>query len=110
MKISKKLAGSIVIVAVGFSMLFPMEAVAKETKCFGEHRYEKAGSKYLVETTNHSYLCGTIQQEDGVEEYVYQDCEITITTDTVQKKCKNCGKLLAQQGSGEKWLHSKHKK
>lgn len=102
---SKKLTGSILIVGIGCLMLFPKEAIAKEVNCLGNHVYETTDTKHSVTTTNHPYLCGTIEQEDGTEEYVYQNC--TITIDSVQQECKVCGKTLPQQGSGEKWVHSK---
>ena len=103
---SKKLTGSILIVGIGCLMLFPKEAIAKEADCMGVHFYETTDTENSVTTTIHPYLCGTIEQEDGTEEYVYQDCTITITIDRVRQECKACGKVLAQQGSGEKWVHS----
>ena len=110
MKLSKKLGVSIGIVMIGGMLLFPIRVIAKEKECFGPHNYETTSTEYSVTTTTHPYLCGTIALEDGTEEYVYQDCTVTTTIDRFQQKCKACDKLLAQQGSGEKSVHSHYSK
>ena len=108
MRISKKLAGSIVIGAIGCLTLFSKEVIAEEVNCKGFHLYNTIGEEYSETSKVHSYLCGTIEQEDAIEEYVYRDCTIDITIDRVQQQCEKCGKVLGQQGSGEKWTHSIH--
>ena len=106
MRISKKLAGSIVIGAIGCLTLFSKEVIAEEVNCKGFHLYNTIGEEYSETSKVHSYLCGTIEQEDGIEEYVYQDCIITTTIDTYERKCEKCGKTFPQQGVGEKKAHS----
>ena len=106
MKILKKLVGSIIITAIGCLLLLPKETIAEEVNCNGVHSYQPMKEEHSVTTTIHPYLCGTIEQEDGTEEYVYQNCTITITIDRFQQECSVCKKLLAQQGSGEKRVHS----
>ena len=108
MKISKKLTGSMIIIGIACFTLFPKEAIAKEGSCRGVHIYKTTDSEYSETTITHPYLCGTIEQEDATEEYVYQDCTIDITIDRFEQQCEKCGKVLTQQGSGEKWTHSDH--
>ena len=108
MKISKKLVGSMILIGIGCLTLFPKEAIAKEVSCGGFHLYKTTDSEYSETTITHPYLCGTIEQEDATEEYVYQDCTIDITIDRLEQQCEKCGKVLTQQGAGEKWTHSDH--
>ena len=108
MGIYKKIVGSITIIAIGCALLFPIKTMADGVNCMGFHKYKEIDTKYSQKTTTHPYLFGIIEQEDGTEEYVYQDCIITTTVDTIEKECSACKKILTQEGVGEKRVHSKY--
>ena len=44
-------------------------------------------------------------KEEAVEDYLYQDCNISITIDQYELNCSNCEINLEQQGLGERRIH-----
>lgn len=106
MKFIKKIIGIVIIVAVCCAIIVPMTADASSSKC-SPHRSKIQNRQNSVVTTTHPYLYGTMINEDGIEEYIYKDCTITITIDRYELECQNCNRVLEQQGLGEKKTHSK---
>ena len=92
------------VIAIFSMMLVPITVFASN-RCDG-NRYKVQKQQNSVTECNQLYFCGTIENADGTEEYVYQDCIITTTIDTYEKKCESCGKEFPQQGVGEKKAHS----
>ena len=103
MHTSKKLKLAMVVVI--FSMMIVPMTVFAGSKCDSWQYIIQKRQNSVTESTQ-LYFYGTIEQEDGTEEYVYQDCTITTTIDTYERKCEKCGKTFPQQGVGEKKAHS----
>ena len=103
MNTSKKLKLAMVL-AIFSMMIVPMTVFAW-SECDSLQYIIQKRQKSVTESTQ-LYFYGTIECEDGTDEYVYQDCIITTTIDTYERKCENCGKTFPQQGVGEKKAHS----
>ena len=103
MHTSKKLKLTMVVVI--FSMMIVPMTVFAGRECDSWQYMIQKRQNSVTESTQ-LYFYGTIEQEDGTEEYVYQDCIITTTIDTYERKCEKCGKVFPQQGVGEKKAHS----
>lgn len=102
MKFSKKLV--VITVLIMMYCFVPITAVASSSCPSLEFKIQNR--QHSVETTNYLYLCGIIENEDGTEEYVYEDYTITTTRDTYESKCKKCDYIIEQLGLGEKRKHS----
>ena len=103
MNTSKKLKLAMVLGI--FSMMIVPMTVFAWSNC-ELLQYEIQNRQNSVTESTQLYFCGTIEYEDGTEEYVYQDCTIMTTIDTYERKCENCGKVFYKQGLGEKKAHS----
>lgn len=97
---------AIVMILLCGSFFLPTTANASSTKC-PPHLVSRNNPQNSTTTTSHEYIYGTVVEEDGVEDYWYKDCTITITIDKCEMDCKKCGMHLEQQGIGEKITHSK---
>ena len=106
MNASKKLKIVMIFCFIFNVILVPVTVFASNVCDSFQYKIQKRQNS-VTESTQ-LYFYGTIEQEDGTEEYVYQDCTIDITIDRVEQQCEKCGKVLTQQGSGEKWTHSDH--
>ena len=103
MSISKKL--KVMMVIAIFSMMIVPITVFASNQC-DSNRYRVQKQQNSVTECNQLYFCGTIENADGTEEYVYQDCTVTTLVDTHEEKCDKCGHIFKQQGVGERTIHS----
>ena len=106
MKLSKRAITIMMIIFCVCVMIVPMTAIASSSAC-PPHHVTKANQQNSVTTTKHEYVYGTIENEDGTEEYFYDDCTITITIDRYEKACKKCDFYWEQQGPGEMIHHGR---
>ena len=104
MNASKKLKIVMILCFIFNVILVPVTVFASNVCDSFQYKIQKRQNS-VTESTQ-LYFCGTIEQEDGTEEYVYQDCTITTMIDTYERKCEKCGKTFPQQGVGEKKAHS----
>ena len=95
----------IIVVLVIFSIMLVPITVFALNDC-DNLQFRIQNRQNSVTEYNQLYFCGTIEYTDGIEEYVYQDCIITTTIDTYERKCDSCGKVFPQQGVGERKAHS----
>ena len=93
------------MVVVIFSMMIVPMTVFAGSECDSWQYIIQKRQNSVTESTQ-LYFYGMIEYGDGTEEYIYQDCTITTTIDTYERKCENCGKVFPQQGVGEKKAHS----
>lgn len=85
-------------------MVVPMTVNASSSKC-PPHSFKKDNKYNSMETMEHAYIYGMRTKEEGVEEYLYKDCNITITIDQYGLECSKCKMNLEQQGLGERRTH-----
>ena len=107
MKLSKRIIVESSIIFGFCMMIVPMTAIASSSKCPPHYITESKNQQNSVTTTQHEYIYGTIEKEDGTEEYFYEDCTITITIDQYERECTQCELYRAQEGAGEIRHHSK---
>ena len=105
MKLSKR---AIAIMMIIFCMMVvPTTVIASSNKC-PPHMFTKAKNQQnSVTTTQHEYIYGTIEKEDGTEEYFYDDCTITTTIDRYERGCNKCDFYWEQEGPGEMIHHGR---
>ena len=107
MKLSKKIIVVSSIIFVFCMMIVPMTVIASSSKCPPHYITKPKNQQNSVTTTQHEYIYGIVEKEDGTEEYFYDDCTITITIDQYERECTKCELYRAQDGVGEVRHHSK---
>ena len=107
MKLSKRAIAIILIIFSFCMMIVPMTVIASSSTCPPHFFGEAKNQQNSVTTTSHSCIYGTIENEDGTEEYFYEDCIIMTTIDQYEIGCKKCEAYWEQEGAGEIRHHSK---
>ena len=107
MKLSKRIIVASSVIFCFCMMIVPMTVIASSSKCPPHYITESKNQQNSVTTTQHEYIYGTIEKEDGTEEYFYEDCTITITIDQYERECTQCELYRAQDGAGEIRHHAK---
>ena len=107
MKLSKRVIVESSIICCFCMMIVPMTAIASSSKCPPHYFTRAKNQQNSVTTTQHEYIYGTIESEDGTEEYFYEDCIITITIDQYERECTQCELYRAQEGPGEVRHHGR---
>ena len=107
MKLSKRVIVVSGIIFCFCMMIVPMTAIASSSKCPPHYFTRAKNQQNSVTTTQHSCIYGMIENEDGTEEYFYEDCTITTTIDQYERECTQCELYRAQEGAGEVRHHGR---
>ena len=108
MKVFKKIAVAVSMVAMCCTILVPGTVNAASDTCIHNYVKEKNYSHYQVVGPwyrEHSYTSGFYTEDDGTQIPIIKTCRVDLVFCYYDMKCANCGDVEEDAAMTEKELH-----